>query len=431
MKTDLPDPHDVIGQKVPGYPGYVIVDRIDSGGNAHVFRAHSADVNFDLACKVIPRMNLVGAEENPPTWRQEIDKANSLPDIVVRFSGVVDPWPCGGVDCVLLVSEYVRGSSLEKHLSENGSDISISFVESFMRIMLSLLNMMDNRGINHGDLHLRNILVQDRNEILGEPSYQFRVIDFGVSRATSAARLKDDYDQVAEMLKSLLKVVDYQVASPRDKYAYNILNDYFLARHLTERDPTRDPLCRNPTALFGRLEQIDYEFQETQLQETHATLTSPFDFLSCEQIGEDHKLLNSLYSGLFLGVKEIERRGNLVITGPRGCGKSTVFKSLSLRHRYSVQDDPPDSVPYFGVYYRCDDLYAAFPRYRIPNEEDAVNLPIHFLASALLEELLDTAQKWLVRYFEDDWRRFERRASRGVWEAIGLNWSRELGFETF
>ena len=429
MKPNLPDPGAILGREIPDHPGYEFVEHIDSGGNAHVFRAHSSELNFDFACKVIPRANLVGVNKNPPTWRQEIDKANVLPDLVVKFTAVIDPWECDGSDCIVLVSEYVKGKSLEAYRN-NPEQISIPFVERFLASMFSLLKMMKDRRIEHGDLHLRNILVQDKSEVLGSDPYAFRVTDFGVARATSSDRFKDDYDQVASMLKQLLQKVDYQAASPKDKHAFNILNDHFLARHLTERDPTRDPIARDPEGLFQRLAEIDEEYQSIR-QRQAPSVSSPFDFLSCEQIGEDHGLLRSLYSSLFLGVEEIEGRHNLVLTGPRGCGKSTVFKCLSLRHRYSVKEDFPESISYFGVYYRCDDLYAAFPRYRHPGDEEAVNLPIHFLVSAMLEELLQTVELWLKRYFKDDWDRMEGRASKKLWDVLGLTGTMEPRFQTF
>ena len=106
------------------------------------------------------------------------------------------------------------------------------------------------------------------------------------------------------------------------------------------------------------------------------TLTTPFDYLSCEHFGESHTLLKALYSGRFLGLAAIERRNNLVLTGPRGCGKSTVFKSLSLKHRVVTRSDHPDSVRYVGVYYRCDESVLHIPRYKAPARDEAIDVPV-------------------------------------------------------
>ncbi len=79
-----------------------------------------------------------------------------------------------------------------------------------------------------------------------------------------------------------------------------------------------------------------------------------------------------------LGLPAIEDVNNLVLTGPRGCGKTTVFRSLSLKHRYHTSDDGPDSLKYLGVYYRCDDLYFSFPRYELPARSEGLDVPMHF-----------------------------------------------------
>ena len=101
---------------------------------------------------------------------------------------------------------------------------------------------------------------------------------------------------LASVLKELLDNADYQGAPARDRFVFNLLNDHFLARHLMENDPTRDPFARNPRELYRRLNRADEEFGQSQQAITGTELLTPFDFLSCEQIGESHKLLKALYS---------------------------------------------------------------------------------------------------------------------------------------
>ena len=103
-------------------------------------------------------------------------------------------------------------------------------------------------------------------------------------------------------------------------------------------------------------------------------------------------MLRALYSDRFLGLSEIESQNNVVVTGPRGCGKSTVFRSLSLDQKMRVGEAIPDQMRYLGVYYRCDDLYFAFPRYVVPTREEALDIPIHFVTATLLATLLDSLE---------------------------------------
>ena len=90
-----------------------------------------------------------------------------------------------------------------------------------------------------------------------------------------------------------------------------------------------------------------------------------------------------------VGLGVIEESNNLVLTGPRGCGKTTVFRSLSLKHRCHTEDDAPELVSYIGIYYRCDDLYFNFPRYVVPTRTDALDVPLHFISATLMREMLE------------------------------------------
>lgn len=433
MRSNLPNPAYFLGKEPPGQSGYIVVELVGSGNNAHVFRAHSDRANNDIACKVIPKANLAAKDQSKPAWREEIDKANALRSpLVVKFWNVED-WvdEDGGIDCIVLYSEYVRGKNLMRHLKGQKNSISVTFCELFLKDMFSLIYDMENHDINHGDLHSKNIIVEDRSDQLGGPEYAFRVTDFGVASATSDRSFKDDYEQVAIMLRSLLVKVDYQFLSPRDKYAFNTLNDNFLARHLTERDLTRDGVARRPKKLYERLEEIDHDFAKIQQETTRVQLSTPFDFLSCEQIGESHTLLRALYSDAFLGLPTIENKNNLVLTGPRGCGKSTVFKSLSLRHRILAPDASLSAITYIGIYYRCDDLYSVYPRYRLPDREDALNIPMHYLTATLIIETLESVEMWARNHFLTEFSNKERSVSDQIWEAIRLSKPQEPASGTF
>ena len=315
MKDRLPDAGFFVQKAIPGLPGYRVDSLIGSGCNAHVFKSYSDNARNTAACKIIPKSNLIGADRPEPLWRQEIDKAQSLRSpIVVKFWYVSD-WvsPADGIDCVVLCSEYIPGVTLEKYVKARRGDLSVAFVIHFLRDMFAFLHDMQEHNVVHGDLHAKNILVEDRSGLLGGPEYAFRVTDFGVAPATSHDTLNDDYEQLARVLKHLLSNVNYQTCDARDRYTFNILNDHFLARHLLENDCSRDPLARSPQKLFERVSQIDSDFARLQTSQRQMEMATPFDFLSCEQIGESHALLKALYSELFLGIPVIDAKGNLVL----------------------------------------------------------------------------------------------------------------------
>ncbi|HMG75294.1 MAG TPA: protein kinase [Pyrinomonadaceae bacterium] len=425
MRANLPDPNYFLGKSIPSRSDITIVTKVDSGNDGHVFRAHSTTLGRDVACKVIPSANLVRDPNGQEIWRSEVLKANALlSPTVVKFEDIRD-WTdtIADIDCIVLISEFVEGPSLRKFIRENSDQVTVAFIVEWLATMLNLFNEMNVRGVKHGDLHTGNILVEDRSsyDLLG-PRFVFRVTDFGVSEATSDVRFKDDYHQLAHVLAQLLQVVIPKYSStcsPKEKFSIDVLRHHYLERHLIETDLTRDPLARQPKELLQRLQQIDGEFEQASTQQE--SLLTPFDFLSCEQIGEASGLLQSLYSDRFLGLAEIEGRNNVVVTGPRGCGKTTVFRSLSLDHRLRVGEADPNGTRYLGVYYRCDDLYFAFPRYIIPERNEALDIPIHFLTTTLLGKLLDSLEVWGREYFPDEFKVAEPRIAEALWKVLGIN----------
>jgi serine/threonine protein kinase len=414
MKSKLPNPDSFLDQPIPGQDKYRIAKLIGTGCNAHVFLAHSDELVHDVACKVIPVDNLVGTDETPPRWQEEFRKANRVNSSRVVKCHDSGEWSFNGVNYVYLLSELVHGEALRAY-EKRVRTVDVGFIETFLKEMLDFLRELQDLRMQHGDLHAGNILVEDRSASLVGPAYAFRVTDFGVLRATTEEPLLDDFDQLAIVLKELLARVSYADCSPKDRYVFDAINDEFLGKALGERDPGYDPRARNPRALFGSLEAVSANFLRESSGKPRRSLITPFDYLSCEQIGESHGLLKELYSSRMLGLPAIEGINNLVLTGPRGCGKTTVFRSVSLKHLFYTSEDVPTGVQYVGIYYRCDDLYFSFPRYQTPVRADALDLPMHFLS-----ELLESLALWLARHFAKELKALEAGVSRELWALLGL-----------
>lgn len=431
MRANLPDKQYFLNRRVPGLVDYLIIEHIDSGMNAHMFKAYNESINSYCACKIIPVSNLINYENNRQQWLDEVLKANALDiDTVVKYFYSTD-WRDEYIDCMVLCANFIRGDNLEKYVRNHKNSIMMSFIKDFLSEMLNLFHEMDQKKISHGDLHTRNIMVEDNTSSLRGPAYRFRVTDFGVASKTSNTFFKDDYDQLTLILKTLLENVDYQTIDSKDRYIYNALNNDFVARHLVERDSNRDCLARNPALLYKELERIDDDSRLNGITGKPIRMNSPFDYPSLEQFGDFYALLKELYSELFLGLTQIEEKNNLVLTGPRGCGKSTSFKSLSLLHKIRTDTDDPVNISYIGIYYRCDDLYFAFPRYKIPLIEDAYDLPMHFVTASLLIEVLKSVDEWAKKHFKKEWHNKERKVASRLWELTSIEKPEEPGCDSF
>ena len=406
MRSNLPDKANFLGRSIPGHDNYVITEYIDSGSNGHLFRATNPSIEGDLAFKVVPTANLSVGDQQ--LYLEEAKKANILDNsAVVRYRDVV-PYtdPISSTPCVVFVCDYVDGKSLQDYIDkrEHRERVDLTFIRAFLSTMLSLLFELQARRLTHGDLHAGNVLVvTSPYDIEGLAS--FRVTDFGVRTISGSAGHATDFLNVANTLSSLLSVLDYSLLDGRDRFIYTRLRDDFLRRHLIETDHTADPLAMNPRGLLQELRALDQKYDGATADERALRqLTTPFDYPNCEQIGNSHLLLKALYSDRLLGLADVSRRSNVVLTGPRGCGKTTVFRALSLDYRIETGSAEPTAVDYIGIYYRCDDLYFAFPRYEEPTQLDAIDLPMHYLTASLLGRTLEDLEKWATRFFVDEWR---------------------------
>ena len=420
MRKNLPAKESLIGTVLSQFPNHRVVEHVGHGANGRVYRAYSKEIVSDLAFKFVPVENLPDDPNQRDLYLAEAKKANSLENNSVVQCISVLPWqdPKTGNTFVVFVCNYIQGESLHEYVRKNRRHITIPFIESFLSTIFNLLFELVERKIEHGDLHAGNVLVSTSTYDLSGDT-MFRVTDFGITNVTDAEH-GNDFLFVAQILKDLLSCVHYGDLESRDRYAYQILRNEFLARHLIETDLTADPLSQNPRALHSKLVAIDDEFLLANRIHGQAQMVTPFDYPNCEQIGDSHLLLKNLYSDRLLGLPEIRSLKNVVLTGPRGCGKTTVYRALSLNYLISVDSDAPASVEFVGVYYRCDDLYFAFPRYGRPIRAEAIDIPMHFVVCSLVAETLRSLGTWAKRHFPTEFRNKESRVTGELYEALGL-----------
>lgn len=422
MRKNLPSKDSYLGVKFDRFPDYEIEEHVASGSNGRLFRAFSPATRNNLAFKIVPATNLPEQEGDRDVYLLEAKNANQLehPSVIqcLDVFPYVDPGGTG--PNVVFVFDYVNGVDLNKYMKQKSSEVDVSFVENFLRTMLGLLFELQQRKSRHGDLHAGNVLVA-KSEFDVYERTTFRVTDFGVRRISERTAGTSDYFGVGHMLTELLNCIECRDCGGRDRFAFDILRNDFVKRHLFETDTSLDPLACNPRLMLERLDSIDDEYQRlSKIGSTDSALVTPFDYPSCEQIGNSHLLLKNLYSDRLLGLPEIHAKLNLVLTGPRGCGKTTVFRALSLDYLTSVEDDDPSNIKYVGIYYRCDDLYFNFPRYEQPERLEALDVPMHFLIATLLAKALEQLETWAKRHFRKEFERNEGSLVAGLRSLLEL-----------
>lgn len=419
MRQFLPAIEPLLNTSLDRFPDYVIKEHVESGNNGHLFRAFDRNTGSSLAFKIVPVENLPSDNSKREIHLDEARKANLVehPSVVKYIDVFAQRIPQIGRHCVVFVCNFIKGKNLRKYVKKNREEIDIPFVESFLRTIFELLFELQQRGLHHGDLHAGNVIVATPEyDLYQQP--RFLVTDFGVRDVTGTGSHANDFLYLAAILKSLLETIDYRQCSGRDRFVFDVFLKEYLGRHLLETDSSADEMACNPREMLAKMDGLDDQYRRLKFQDPQSGLSSPFDYPNCEQIGNSNLLLKSLYSERPLGLVEIQKRSNSILTGPRGCGKTTVFRALSLDYLASVDADAPDLMKYIGVYYRCDDLYFSFPRYNVPDRTEAQDIPVHFLTVTLLAIALENISIWAMKHYEKEWTEKEGKLVRALYEVF-------------
>jgi len=412
----------LIGSSIENKPGYRYKDFISKGSTGYVFLIENDELSHKLACKFIPESkfkNFYGSE-----WKNEIIKLNKLKlkSVVVYHSW--EMFKPTTIECdekvIALFYEYIEGITLSEYIKENkDSGISLNFIKNLMSTLLQLLYAMKHVGIEHGDLNPNNIIVEAPNpQIIDQNEYNFRIIDFSSFLKTNLT----DFQGVSIILERVLRTINENTLNQGfERFQFDFFRKDLL-KALTEEDPIRSDPINRILELYHRIEKMEEEFDKKDSPIVDVKLNTPFDYQSCEQLEDFHDLFDKLYSDKVPHLKRILEKGNTIITGPRGCGKSTIFKKHSLNHQLKVNDiNAIMNQDFIGIYYRCDDLYFSLPRYRLPNNLDEkieeVNcVAIYFECCLIIEFLRNLnalkqkdliSEKEEVRVCEEIWKIFE------------------------
>lgn len=324
--------------------GYIVDSVLGHGYKGVTFRVRREEgVRTPYALKLTIAEEYEGGSYLPETDRM-VDLASRDRDHFPQVHGCGE-WSCdvNGSNCALIyfVEDFISGLPLNQYLVENGESVSVTFLETFLREMLGALSVLELNGLVHDDLHSGNIIVHDSPT--GMRPY---IIDFGSTKPKPTRKERDDIRNLASHVASIANEITAH-SKARTAYEDRALD---ACERLHAKMSDDDPM-RGPESSLDLLSEFDRSFERGAVKQT---LLRPFDFGNAEEV-MDNELLQKLAAKSFPWRDLIESSANLLLIGPRGCGKTTVFRSMSFSSLAEAgQIDKALQRDYVGVYISCN-----------------------------------------------------------------------------
>lgn len=384
--------------------------------------------NDTFAVKLVPKSRY----ENHPI-ESEFERVRRLSS---RFSRILfygtpvvlkengESIPLNG--CYALVVEWIEGISLRSFLSENRLPVYVRDLLSLARQMTECLAHLEKHGLVHNDLHDENIMVVpiEQGPALRQ-EWEIRIIDSG---SIKTRNLRDDL--VTRWQTELTTLTKYREAGG-EKAERHIEALKWWVTWFSRED--QEWITSHLVAVYNRVLESEHEFRVNErrfLSELPALLSrmvdhdlttriiqpkrmfeaiellwrkhsapetkimvGPFDLISAELIrSPDH--INQLFSSKTPWYEKCATTDPVYIYGPRGCGKSTVLRKLSLDSVLAQTNakEAFEGLPYIGVYLSCSaelrSRFLLFPEEEYDNiAGDAVEFFTLLLCEALVRAL--------------------------------------------
>jgi energy-coupling factor transporter ATP-binding protein EcfA2 len=293
----------------------------------------------------------------------------------------------GEFDCVVFVEEYVAGIALDQFLKTRQQEVTPSFFLAYVRGIFGALAALEAQGLAHDDLHMAYVIVAESPEGSLDKECTFKVIDLGsVKPSEAVTKPLHDFDRVVEHLVEIYnRIVQRRVGTRRDRRLLSECVELF--RRMTESDA--GVALRKPVDVVAAFESADSR-SAARTGLGGQAMTSPFEFVSAENISDDQVFIELFAETPWLS--RVASRDAYLITGPRGCGKSTLMRWLALKTQLLRPTPDLDGFGIAGFFISCSaSLEGRFGWMRdehvVERHQDDL---VHYFNLVLATEVIDT-----------------------------------------
>jgi len=325
-------------------PGYVLqAPPLGKGSTSITFKAIKGDGGPDVVLKIFKP----GIFDHINFWKK-IKEINILESLYL-----VTPYHCGeykwnDITLKYVEMKYIAGLTLKKFLDNNVNIDLKETLKNFIEEVGRAIEMIQDKGLTHGDLHENNILVVEDESYKGR--YHFKIIDFiGINPNKEFFNYElTDFEYFRD---NFLKIVRKYAPTPSGEVDIKKLGERlsYIYENLTNKRYTAVKDVRK-----GLSEKLPEK-------EKLPTIEQPFTYLIFEEYDLNEPLWirrfepDPIISSYFRDFR------SLICSGPRGCGKTIYLRSLSFVPRLiKVVENEPDlkeKITFFkgifGIYFAC------------------------------------------------------------------------------
>lgn len=328
------------------------------GAKGFVLRVQDDDDGAVYAAKLcVPEDYEVRTEKDETKLASKLRPAGNLfatpihAGRVLRFADMPGPQE----ELVCFVSEWIDGFTLEDWCTTEGHRLSGEFIVDVAHTIVRVIKFLEDQELKHDDLHWGNVMIRRLHPGLilteaDEKQVSLTIIDMGSLKPLTQAnkKSKDDYLSMVHILHQL-----YNIAWQDRGLATSVpaFFKYFrvLLTNLLDEDPARH--YPSSELLVAALNELRATLVPDSVQ--HERRFDPFEGISAEHLADDETLL-SLFNRSLPWFSNMMETKPIVLVGPRGCGKSMLFRYLSAPTQAKARaSGKADDINGFGVYVSC------------------------------------------------------------------------------
>jgi serine/threonine protein kinase len=300
-------------------------------------------------------------ESNGKNFENEASIYAKLPDhpFIARYirTGEVDKiGKKEKFDFFFIISEWVDGVPLMEWMkNENLTPANLYYLAYDL---LNAVQAFEEVQLWHNDLHEENILVSkisrsQQRSFNREIPLIAKIVDIGSAKYKSGSTVKPitDLNYVGKHIFELKTRISYKFydLSKEDQLFMRMIDA--LCTRLTDEEISRG--FNDADKALTELESI-WKASRFSKPTIDQTLEDPFGLINAMDIYSP-KLIKEMFSDKFHYFTRIQSMDNqsIVITGPRGCGKTMILKNMSFETIFSVDQQSEiaiDSIEVIGLF---------------------------------------------------------------------------------